>query len=68
MEILKTIPFQKVDIKVISIEHKHIGKIFPGSYNELKTLMENNGYEFAFEIDDHLGNPNDVVFVKKTFI
>ena len=68
LAILKTIPFDKVDIKVIDIEYKHIGKLFPGTYLELKTFLEVNGYEFAFKIDDPLGYPNDVVFVKKGFI
>ena len=36
MGILKSIPFEEVDIKVIDIEYKHIGKIFPVSYQELK--------------------------------
>ena len=65
MGILKSIPFEEVDIKVIDIEYKHIGKIFPVSYQELKALMERNGYEFDSKIDDPNGNEMDVVFVKK---
>ena len=30
--------------------------------------METNDYEFLFEIDDPLGNPNDAVFVKRGFM
>ena len=68
MGILKSIPFEEVDIKVIDIEYKHIGKIFPVSYQELKALMERNGYEFDSKIDDPNGNEMDVVFVKKGFM
>ena len=68
LQVLKTIPFDKVDIKVFVIEYKHIGDVFPGSYNELKLFMESNDYDFMFEIDDPLGYPNDVVFVKRGFL
>merc|ERR1719460_1874786 len=33
--ILKTIPFDKVDIKVLDIEVNHAGSIFPGSFKDI---------------------------------
>ena len=68
LQILKSIPFEKVDIKVLDIEHKHMGDIFPGSFQELKTFLELKGYDYHMQIRDPLGYPNDVVFVKRGFL
>ena len=68
LQILKSIPFEKVDIKVLDIEHKHLGKIFPGSFQELKTFLELKGYHYFMHIRDPLGYPNDVVFIKRGFL
>jgi hypothetical protein len=40
--------------RVISIETNHLGQIFDGSPNELRNLMEQNGYDFykKVEIDE----------------
>ena len=67
-EILKTIPFDKVDIKVLDVEHKHIGAVFPGTYEEFKDFLIQNGYQYFMKIRDQLGYPNDVVFVKNNFV
>jgi len=56
--ILKTIPWRKVDIKVVQIEVNHLGKIFDGDYQQLKVLMEKNGYRFRYK------HKIDVVFEK----
>ena len=68
LQILKSIPFEKVDIKVLDIEHKHMGDIFPGSFQELKAFLELKGYDYHMQIRDPLGYPNDVVFVKRGFL
>ena len=68
LQILKSIPFEKVDIKVLDIEHKHMGDIFPGSFQELKLFLELKGYDYHMQIRDPLGYPNDVVFVKRGFL
>ena len=68
LQILQTIPFDRVDIKIIDVEHKHLGRIFPGSFQELHELMEVNGYDFLVETKDPFGYPNDVIYVKKGYI
>ena len=68
LQILKSIPFEKVDIKVLDIEHKHMGDIFPGSFQELKAFLELKGYDYHMQIRDPLGYPNDVVFIKRGFL
>lgn len=62
LPVLKTIPFDKVDISVMDIEINHIGEIFDGDPEDLKDLLEDNGYEF------HSFATIDALFVKKGFV
>jgi len=52
--VLKTIPWDKVDIEVISLETNHVGEVFPGSQREVREYLEERGYVMAatVEIDD----------------
>ena len=61
IQVLENIPFDQIDIKVISIESNHLGQIFSGSVKRLNKLMKKNGYIFwkTVEIDD--------IYVKKEF-
>ena len=68
IQILKTIPFDKVDIKVIDVEFKHLGNTFPGTLQDLDDLLITNGYEFSVETKDPYGRPNDKIYVKKGFM
>ena len=61
--ILKTIPFDKVDIKVLDIEIKNAGQIFPGSYREITKFMYSQGYEFFTQVSDV-----DAIYVKKGYL
>ena len=62
MQVLKTIPFEKVDISVLLIEVDHLGEIFEGDDDEMRKFMHENGYVFyrRLSIDD--------VYVKETFL
>ena len=62
LQVLQSVAFDEVDIKVISIEVNHIGQIFDGKRANLDTLMRRSGYEFykAVNIDD--------VWVKRGFL
>ena len=62
-QILKTIPFHKVDIKVIDLEINHVGEIFPGTFEDILNYLDAQGYDFHFEISGL-----DAVFVKKGFL
>ena len=61
-QILKTIPFHKVDIKVIDMEI-HKKQIFPGSFEQVKSYMDTQGYEMNSII-----RGMDAVFVKKGYL
>ena len=68
-QILKTVPFNEVDIKIIGLEITAIGKIFPGTWEDILNYLDAQGYEFHFEIK--FGHPKrglDAVFVKKGFM
>ena len=62
-QILKTIPFHEVDIKVIDLEVKNVGKIFPGTFDDISTYLNANGYDLHFKISDL-----DAIFVKRGFL
>ena len=62
-QILKTIPFQDVDIKVLDIEIDRAGTIFPGTYEDISKYLDTQGFEFHSQITKY-----DAVFVKKGFL
>ena len=43
--VLKTIDFEKVDIKVISLENFMIGKIFEGEGTTIRYFLSGKGYK-----------------------
>ena len=55
--ILKTIPFSRIDIKVMTIEINHYSK---PKQAEIRSIMESNGFELVKVI-----NKQDFVFQKK---
>lgn len=61
LQVLETIPFDKVDIKILDIEMNHVGEIFEGTPRKVKKLLKKAGYEYFRSIDI------DEVFVKKEF-
>ena len=44
-QVLRTVPFDKVDIKILDIEMNHVGQIFEGTASDLRRHLEKNGYE-----------------------
>merc|ERR1712241_369658 len=61
LQVLRTIPFDKVDIKILDIEMNHIGQIFEGSASDLRRHLENSGYEAFMRVGI------DEIFVKRGF-
>jgi len=55
VDVLKTIPWDKVDIKVLSIEYTHI------DWRAAMRLMEKNGYQYKYNVGE------DMIFVKRDF-
>lgn len=60
--VLKTIDFQKVDIKVISFEYDKLESIFEGSSTSLRYFMKRNGYKHYKNV--HI----DSIYVKKDLL
>ncbi|CAL8144909.1 unnamed protein product [Orchesella dallaii] len=61
LEILRTVPFDKVMFKFLTIEHWSI----PGGRKVLQAFMESKGYLFIKEINDTL--TKDSAFIHKSF-
>ena len=45
--VLSTVPWREVDIKLITVEMAHTGQIFPGTKEDIHTLLKDNGYDFV---------------------
>ncbi|KAL4222040.1 hypothetical protein ACF0H5_018083 [Mactra antiquata] len=59
--VLQTIPFDKVNIKMMTVEFVHD----KGSSAPLKTYVENKGYESMLQVSRWDGGVNDIIFRKK---
>ena len=62
LQVLESISFDDVDIKVISVEVAKLGKIFDGTYTNFKHLMKRNGYSLYKTLEF------DEIYVKNDFI
>ena len=62
LQVLRTIPFDKVDIKVLGIEMNHVGEIFKGSEKDVVKLLKEAGYDYFTTVK------NDDIFVKNDFV
>ena len=60
--IIKTIPFNKVDIKVLGIESPHLGKLYPGTFQELNQYLFEQGYDYFKNIGP------DAIFIKRGYL
>ena len=43
-QVLKSIPWEKVDIEVITIETNHAGEVFEGTREEIKDFLVHKGF------------------------
>ena len=46
-QILKTIPFRALNIKLFGIETEHAGKIFDGTEKDIVNILNENGYQYC---------------------
>ena len=60
--IIRTIPFDKVDIKIMGIESPHLGKLYPGTFQELTKYLSDQGYDYLKNI------AADAIFIKRGFM
>ena len=63
LEVLRSIPFDKVDIKVIVVEVKHVNKVFNDAdiEQDIDKLLARNGFNLFAKV--HINN----VYVKEEF-
>ncbi len=58
LAVLKTIPFDKVNIRVLSVEVTHVSRNI-----DVQTYMEHQGYKMVTKVTHPLKIANDLVFV-----
>ncbi|CAC5382438.1 unnamed protein product [Mytilus coruscus] len=60
LQVLRTIPFGKIDIDMMTVEFKHV----PGGETQLKNFVEKNGYSSLIKMSHFNGFANDIIFRK----
>ena len=45
--VLNSLPWNEVNITLVSVEINHAGDIFPGTRNDIKRLLLENAFEFV---------------------
>lgn len=61
LNVLKTIPFEKLNIKMLAVEYVHE----TGGHNQLQRFMESKGYDTLLKMQRDDGGVNDLIFRKK---
>ncbi|XP_045170262.2 uncharacterized protein LOC123532763 [Mercenaria mercenaria] len=61
LNVLKTIPWNKVNIKMLTVEYVHE----VGSSSGLKSYVEQQGYDSLLQVSRWDGGVNDIIFRKK---
>ena len=46
-QVLQTIPFEELKIKLFGVEVAHAGKIFDGTANDISNLFLDNGFKYV---------------------
>lgn len=64
LNVLKTIPFDKLNIKMLAVEYVHE----TGGHGQLQTYMEGKGYDTLLKMQRDDGGVNDLIFRKKGLI
>ena len=59
--VLQTIPWDKVNIRVLVVEVKRAGEIFEGNRFEIRKLLKDNGYKIG------QGTDLDEIYIKRKF-
>lgn len=60
--VMETIPFDKVDIKIMTVEYAH-----GGGANKLKSYGESKGYDALVQVSHWNWGVNDIIFGKKSY-
>lgn len=62
LAVLKTIDFDKVDIKVITLEYHNLDYIFEGNARSARYFLQSQGYKLYKQLE------HDVIYVKNDFL
>ena len=46
LQVLRTLPWDKVDIEVMTVETNHAGEVFPGTRQDVRDYLALRGYVF----------------------
>ncbi len=65
IQVLRTLPWDKVDIQAILVEVDHIGEIFDGSRKDLDDLLTSQGYKHVEDIGGDALYAKDHLIAKK---
>ena len=57
--VLKTVPWDKVNIRCLIIEVNHAGTIFEGNQFQIRKLLKDNGY------NQHQGSNIDEIYARR---
>ena len=50
LQVLQTLPWDKVDIEVMTVETHHAGKVFPGTIQDIRQYLEEQGYVYVYTL------------------
>ena len=48
--VLKTLPWDKLDIEVLTVETAHAGEVFPGTTEDIRQFLRDRGYVLVYTI------------------
>ena len=54
LPVLKTVPWEKVNIKLLGVEVEHVGKIFDGNRKDLLITLNQQGYNRVIQVGHDL--------------
>ena len=49
--VLQTIPWDRVDIEVLTVETNHAGEVFPGTKEEIREYLADKGYVYVYTVE-----------------
>ena len=63
MPVLETLPWDSMDIEVMTVETNHAGEIFPGSRQDIRDFLTLKGYVFLTCLEGNTVDIKDIVVI-----
>ncbi len=69
LAVLKTIPFDRLDVTTLSVEFTHVGELDGkvSSKSQMVKFMKSKGYKVRAKVTHYNNLANDFIFVKRGF-